>query len=90
MDLRDWRMAAGLTQKELARTARVSRSSISHIENGLYPPSPAFAASICRALTRELGCRVNTWDLFPEVFRRPPLEFEAQVPAGRDLAGGGH
>jgi DNA-binding XRE family transcriptional regulator len=73
MDLREWRMAAGLTQGQLAKKAGFSRSTISHVETGMYLPSPALAASVCRALSRELGCRVNTWDIFPGVFRRPPV-----------------
>ena len=87
MTLREWREAAGLTQRELANLARVARSSVSHIENGRYRPTPGFAGKVCRTLSEVLGCTINTWDVFPDTFYvvsarlvpsrsgLPPLEF---------------
>lgn len=76
MGLRDWRVSAGLTQAELARKARVCRSSVSHIEAERYAPSAGFAGKVCRALSQELGFPVRTWDIFPAVFT--PLRELAQ------------
>jgi DNA-binding XRE family transcriptional regulator len=70
MKLRTLRESAGLTQRGLARLARVSRSSISHVETGRYPPTAAFAGKICRALSEALGVRVQTWDVFPGRFAK--------------------
>jgi DNA-binding XRE family transcriptional regulator len=41
--LQEYRVAAGLNQRQLAKLAVVARASISHIENCLYAPSPRFA-----------------------------------------------
>jgi DNA-binding XRE family transcriptional regulator len=68
MGLRDWRASAGLTQGELARKARVSRASVSHIELERYAPTAGFAGKVCRALSEALGFPVRTWDVFPAVF----------------------
>jgi len=70
MTLREWRYAAGLTQQQLARRAQVSRSSLSAIENGHRAPSAGFAGKICRALSREFGCAIHTWHVFPQRFNR--------------------
>ena len=72
MRLKDFRTSAGFTQRELARKAGISRSSVSHVENGRYPPSPMFSRAVCRALGEELGLRIHTWNLFPDHFK--PLE----------------
>ena len=56
--LKALRLQRGLTQKELARAAGVTRQTISHIEAGLYVPSVAVAIRLARAL----ACRVE--DLF--------------------------
>lgn len=68
MTLRDTREAAGLTQRDLAKLARVCRASVSHIETGRYAPSARFAGKICRALSSHLGCSIHTWQLFPQQF----------------------
>jgi DNA-binding XRE family transcriptional regulator len=74
MTLRDTREAAGLTQRDLAKLARVCRASVSHIETGRYAPSARFAGKICRALSSHLGCSVHTWQLFPEQFHELRVE----------------
>jgi DNA-binding XRE family transcriptional regulator len=68
MTLRETREAAGLTQRDLAKLARVCRASISHVEHGRYAPTARFAGKICRALSTELGCAIHTWQLFPGHF----------------------
>lgn len=68
MMMRDWRRSAGLTQSELARLACIARASISHVENGRYQPSAAFAGRVARALSAHLGQIVRTWDIFPNLF----------------------
>jgi DNA-binding XRE family transcriptional regulator len=74
MTLRDTREAAGLTQRDLAKLARVCRASISHIETGRYAPTARFAGKICRALSSHLGCGVHTWQLFPQQFHELRVE----------------
>jgi DNA-binding XRE family transcriptional regulator len=74
MTLRDTREAAGLTQRDLAKLARVCRASVSHIETGRYAPSARFAGKICRALSSHLGCSVHTWQLFPQQFHELRVE----------------
>ncbi|MBU6321132.1 MAG: helix-turn-helix transcriptional regulator [Patescibacteria group bacterium] len=44
------RHAAGLTQEELAKGARVSRQTIIAIEKGNYAPSVALALRLARVL----------------------------------------
>jgi DNA-binding XRE family transcriptional regulator len=68
MTLREVRMAAGLTQGELARLGCISRSAVSHVEGGRYAPSARFAGRVCRALSARLGQRIATWELFPGRF----------------------
>ncbi len=70
MRLRTLRESAGLTQRDLARLAKISRSSISHVECGRYPPTAAFGGKVCRALSEALGVNVRTWDVFPGRFAR--------------------
>jgi transcriptional regulator with XRE-family HTH domain len=48
--IRDARKAAGLTQSELAGTARVSSKQINNIENARNWPSLPVYAAICGAL----------------------------------------
>lgn len=69
MILKEVRESAGLTQRELARLACVSRAAVSHVETGRYPPSARFAGKVCRALSSALGCVIHTWQVFPEQFR---------------------
>jgi putative transcriptional regulator len=44
------RMAAGLTQETLSKSAGVSRKSINAIENGIYVPSTVLALKIAKTL----------------------------------------
>lgn len=71
MSLRDWRYAAGLSQRGLAQRARVSRSTLGHLECERRPPTVAVAGRLATALSRELGLRIETWHIFPRVFHAP-------------------
>jgi putative transcriptional regulator len=44
------RMAAGLTQEALSKSAGVSRKIINAIENGIYVPSTVLALKIAKTL----------------------------------------
>jgi len=70
MRLKAMRESAGLTQRDLARLANISRSSISHVEAGRYPPTAPFAGKVCRVLSVLLGVELRTWDVFPERFEK--------------------
>ncbi|GAA0618194.1 helix-turn-helix transcriptional regulator [Brevundimonas kwangchunensis] len=48
--LKEARLAAGLTQAELAERASVSRKTINTVENGIFTPSTIIALSLARAL----------------------------------------
>ena len=72
--LRRWRRSAGLTQRELARLAVVSRASVSHAECGRTSPSIAIARKISRALSAHLGQAVRICEVFPEHFKPLPGE----------------
>lgn len=48
--LKEARLAAGLTQAELADKASVSRKTINTVENGVFTPSTIIALSLARAL----------------------------------------
>lgn len=48
--LKEARLAAGLTQAELADKASVSRKTINTVENGVFIPSTILALSLARAL----------------------------------------
>lgn len=48
--LKEARLAAGLTQAELAEKASVSRKTINTVENGVFTPSTIIALSLARAL----------------------------------------
>jgi transcriptional regulator with XRE-family HTH domain len=64
-NLRTARLAAGLTQRQLADLADSSQQTISDIEGGDHPPSDALKVRLGRAL------KVHPHDLFPLV---PPAE----------------
>lgn len=66
--LQEFRESAGLTQQELANSARVARASVSHVESGRCKASIKFAGKVCGALSLALGQRVCTWHLWPEMF----------------------
>ena len=48
--LKERRMAAGLTQAELAGRVAVSRKTINTVENGVFVPSTELALRLARAL----------------------------------------
>lgn len=48
--LREVRLAAGLTQADLAERAGVSRKTVNTVENGVFTPSVLVALSLARAL----------------------------------------
>ncbi len=70
--MREWRVGAELTQRELARRACIARASISHVETGRCQPSLKFAQRVSRALAKCLGREVGVTDLFPMVFKPLP------------------
>ncbi len=47
-EVRELRLAAGLSQRELAQTLDVSRQTINSIETGRYDPSLPLAIAIAR------------------------------------------
>ncbi len=47
-DVRDLRLAAGLSQRELAEALDVSRQTVNSIETGRYDPSLPLAIAIAR------------------------------------------
>ncbi|MEV0329062.1 helix-turn-helix transcriptional regulator [Micromonospora echinospora] len=51
-DLRELRLAAGLSQRELAQALNVSRQTINSIETGRYDPSLPLAIAIARHFRR--------------------------------------
>jgi putative transcriptional regulator len=60
--LKDVRIAAGLTQGELAERTGVSRKTVNTVENGVYVPSTELALQLARAL----GCTVEALFSLPE------------------------
>ncbi len=56
--LKELRLAAELTQAELADTVRVSRKTINTVENGVFIPSTILALRLAAALN------VSVEDLF--------------------------
>ena len=71
-NLREWRQSAGLTQRELANLAYIARSTITHIETGLYPPTHCAADKIAKGLSRRLGRQINAWDIWPGLVKPVP------------------
>ena len=51
-DVRELRLAAGLSQAALAEALRVSRQTVNSIETGRYDPSLPLAISIARHFNR--------------------------------------
>jgi putative transcriptional regulator len=47
-DVRELRLAAGLSQRELAQALEVSRQTVNSIETGRYDPSLPLAIAIAR------------------------------------------
>lgn len=59
MDIRTERLAAGLSQSELSRSAGISQPNLSAYENGRRTPSPEVAERISRALIGRPSARVE-------------------------------
>jgi putative transcriptional regulator len=51
-DVRELRLAAGVSQRELADTLDVSRQTVNSIETGRYDPSLPLAIAIARHFRR--------------------------------------
>jgi len=51
-DVNELRVAAGLSQRELAEALDVSRQTVNSIETGRYDPSLPLAIAIARHFTR--------------------------------------
>ncbi len=51
-DVKELRVAAGLSQRELAEALSVSRQTVNSIETGRYDPSLPLAIAIARHFTR--------------------------------------
>ncbi|QDO88554.1 helix-turn-helix transcriptional regulator [Ornithinimicrobium ciconiae] len=51
-DVRELRLAAGLSQRELGEALQVSRQTVNSIETGRYDPSLPLAISIARHFHR--------------------------------------
>lgn len=51
-ELRELRLAAGLSQRELAQALDVSRQTVNSIETGRYDPSLPLAIAIARQFHR--------------------------------------
>ncbi|MGK5113913.1 MULTISPECIES: helix-turn-helix transcriptional regulator [unclassified Geodermatophilus] len=51
-DVRELRLAAGLSQRELAQSLDVSRQTVNSIETGRYDPSLPLAIAIARHFHR--------------------------------------
>lgn len=80
--LRLTRLARGLSQGDLARTAGVTRQAISGIESGRWSPSLDVALALARALDSTVEA------LFGGVSEAPPvrsrLAVRSEIPAGED------
>jgi predicted nucleotidyltransferase len=59
MDIRAARLAAGMSQSELARAAHVPQPNLSAYENGRRTPSPEVAERIARALQGRPSARLR-------------------------------
>lgn len=59
VDIRARRLAAGMTQAELAREAQVSQPNLSAYENGRRSPTPAVVARLERALHVPIAQRIE-------------------------------
>jgi putative transcriptional regulator len=53
-DVRELRLAAGLSQRELAEALDVSRQTVNSIETGRYDPSLPLAIAIARHFHRSV------------------------------------
>jgi putative transcriptional regulator len=60
--LKEARLAAGLTQADLAARIGVSRKTVNTVENGVFVPSTVLALQLAKAL----GCQVESLFALPE------------------------
>jgi transcriptional regulator with XRE-family HTH domain len=63
-ELRKARLAAGLTQEQLAAKAEVSREYVNYIERGKRQPTVAIFIRLCKAM------RIHPPDLLERIMRR--------------------
>lgn len=59
MDIKAERLAAGMTQSQLARAADVPQPNLSAYENGRRSPTPAVRDRIARAVAGKPSTRIN-------------------------------
>jgi putative molybdopterin biosynthesis protein len=77
------RTALGLSQQELARTAGITRQTISGIEAGLYSPSVSVALNLARALGRRVDDLFWLEEDLPTVDAVPAADWEMPRSAQR-------
>lgn len=80
--LREERVRAGLSQRELARRLGVSASLISQLESGMSKPSVGTLYAIVTELNLSLD-KVIRGDDYTELNKSPRTESGAAVPVGR-------
>lgn len=91
MDIREERRAAGLSQSQLARAARMSQPNLSAYENGRRVPTPEVVERIRRAVAGRPSVRVHQHRaairaLVAEHHAREPRVF-GSVARGEDQPG---
>lgn len=77
MDIREERLAAGMSQAALARAAQVPQPNLSAYENGRRAPSPEVLERIARALVGRPSARVEQ---HRDVIRELVAEYRASSP----------
>lgn len=77
MDIRERRRAAGMSQAQLARAARVAQPNLSAYENGRRSPTEAVLQRITRALEIPLVDRLN---LHRDAIRELVIKHHATTP----------
>ena len=63
--LATWRAREGVTQRELAKIAKMSRSTICHLELGLYWPSARAWGLLRVGMEKVCGYGVTLEEIFP-------------------------
>ena len=79
--LREERVRAGLSQRELARRLGVSASLISQLESGMSKPSVGTLYAIVTELNLSLD-KVIRGDDYPDLRESPPADPGAAIPVG--------
>ena len=77
MDIRVARIAAGMSQSELARAAKIAQPNLSAYENGRRTPSPQVLTRITEALSSRPALRLDT---HREAIREHVKEYHATDP----------